>query len=719
MKKFLLLLVLIFILGTGGFPDKGPEAMGAGGKGISFPSGSTAALSPAFTQRTSAVAPIPTFAVPFELSGLSRLPSTLTVNGTTLTSRLDCDASGVSGTVLTCNTGQTFDEAGSGASPTVVAAPFTDGTDAIDFKGAKYYSSTAADVADLAGDEDFVFEVVAKGTNLSVYERVFQAGNAPNGGAPPEGVTLATTPGGRLGLFFQDGTASFIMIETDTTHCSTSDQWCHYLFFIDRDENSTNGGRVFANGTYSASTNPYALNGDTIDNPNATVQIGQGAGTLWRGPIATLRMWTCTGCFAGGATNATQWLAVAAERFQRLTGSHPSHASGSAIATVRTRASTATMPIHDITDDVTRLFAVGPNWPRVAAWPSGGWGADPTGNGTQIVGYYSEAQATNLALQSEDIATTWTNIGASTETVNAVAGPDGETTADAINGSGTAAQGVSQSVTLTATSYTLSTFAKAGAQSWAYLEVPTIANVSSYFNLSTCTTGTVGAAALAYVEDWGNGWCRIILKYTGTVAAHDHDLQCASADAGQSYAGASADCYFVGAQVEAIEYPSSYVRTKTAQVTRSADNLYYAASGNYDSTNGVSIHTAVVAPNYAPTTGQTVFSATGPSTNDHVFRMQQAGTSTLHFYGRYNSAVQWDSHVARDTTSGEQHDLGVTAKTDEACLYDDGVLSEACDTSVTLPTGIANLFIGNYGSSSEVCNCMMPYVRIYPGKVTP
>jgi hypothetical protein len=673
-------------------------------------------LAAAFTQPNNVVpAPTPTFDQPFELSGVAQLPSTLTVNGTTLTERLRCGASGVSGTVLTCDTGQTFAEDDTGASPTVEAAPFTDGTDAMRFAKGKFYTdSDDVDVADLTATEDVVVEIVFRENTDVSYSRVLHAmDNITYSGFRTESSAAGSTV---LGAYWSDGSAS-----VGLSAACANNSWCHALFFFDRSENSASYSlRAYTNGTHVSSAYGYALFGDVVANTGTYTAIGgqktDYENTEWSGDIAYVGYSTCDGCFAGGATNATQWLAVAQERFQRLAGAYPSQA-GAPLATTLTRASTATIPIHDATDDVIRLHTVGSNWPRIGSWPSGGWGTDPTAAGTSLIGYYAEVGRTNLALQSADITTTWTDIGTSTQTANAIAGPDGATTADAINGVGTAEQGVTQNVTLTAATYIFSTFAKAGVVNFAYLETA-IANTSAYFDLTDCTAGTVGAAATASVEDWGGGWCRIGIRYTGTVAAHAHDVQCADSDGGKSYAGTAADCYVWGAQVEQNTRVSSYIATTTATVTRSADVMAFSGgSGNYEYSNGVTLQAKVLSPNDNQTGNASMLQLARPSTTQYFeIRKQSTGVTAS---TAYSGALVWDIAGSVDVTTGTEHTVIVTALTNDVCMYVDGVVTGTCDTVATVPGPMDSIYIGSDNSSAQQFDGLILSASVYAGEVGP
>jgi hypothetical protein len=203
-----------------------------------------------------------------------------------------------------------------------------------------------------------------------------------------------------------------------------------------------------------------------------------------------------------------------------------------------------------------------------------------------------------------------------TVTANAVAASDNTTTADKIvSANSTAFTGVSVAVAgSTAATYTFSVFAKAAEAT--RIQLLWNSGVSSNyanFNLSTGAV-TAGTYANAAITAFANGWykCSITSSTTG-IWAYVSLSNSDTATRAAAYPGnGTSGVYLWGAQVEAGSFPTSYIPTTTATVTRAADVASMTGT-NFSSWNN-------------PTTGTFVsnFCAQGPAT----FSINGAGGSS-------------------------------------------------------------------------------------------
>ena len=202
-------------------------------------------------------------------------------------------------------------------------------------------------------------------------------------------------------------------------------------------------------------------------------------------------------------------------------------------------------------------------------------------------GLLIEEQRTNLQKYSEDFsqASQLTNVTVTTNT-NDTTAPDGTNTADIIVENTT--NGLHFLITpitsvTASTKYTFSVFAKKGTRDFVRVGFSVAANWPTgqglvYFNLANGTIGTNGSPsdAVPSIQDVGNGWYRCSVSLSslaGASSAFGGAVFVADQDNQPSYAGLTGGkaAYVWGAQLEVGAFPTSYIKTTTASVTRNAD----------------------------------------------------------------------------------------------------------------------------------------------------
>lgn len=676
---------------------------------------------------TGPVAPTPTFSMVAGATTPNDLSDALTVNGVSLDLVCSLTAQDVSGTNLVGRTQSgsvTFSEVGAGTSPVVSALTPAHALDASErgvfYNPSQKYHQAGVNDCDI-NSEDFVIEGVfgpARASSASVFANADAS----------SGFTLQNNAASNLRLAVRTGGA------VTNIDGGAPGAWSHAIWFVDRDEASTNGAFAYTNGAPGAGVNVSARAGSLA----STVAASVGNGTAVNAAtVVGLRIWKCPAgtpqCFAGGATNPTQWAPIARARAAVAFGVSPAIALGTAAPTALTRATTAHV---DVVDGSTRqIYLVGTGAPRVARRTHSG--------GTAVIGYMSEPAASNIALQSQTLGTTWTAITAGDNVLaDAFAGADLTTTGDNIDGNNSAAEhGLRQAVTLTAVTHTFSAWAKAGSQSFVALRNATIVNGAAWFNLSQCSTCTIGedcAAAVGTVQTgvaqatasrWpidttGDGvadenLCRVAITFVGTAALSNHDLLCAPSDNTLSYtdADATADCGFWGVRLETFPTPTSYLATTTAAAARNADDVRFDGASHYTGSPST-METSVLCPSF-DTAVQSTFASVGTGAANYA-RLGIDATADRGQGGADVAGVQWLITAASgDVSDGVAHTLRQTMATNNIQAYIDGV-SIGTDALATLPTVASSfVYLGTAGSTASQSACLISRARLWSTSVAP
>ena len=226
------------------------------------------------------------------------------------------------------------------------------------------------------------------------------------------------------------------------------------------------------------------------------------------------------------------------------------------------------------------------------------FGYDPV---THVMrGILIEEQRTNLFLQSGDFTNaSW--VKSNCTLAAGTPGPNGATTGSGIIGNAGVTASLLESITPTAaTTYTMSCFAKAGAQTSMQLLWPATwftNGLTRYatFDLTAGTSTPSGIGATSAIVPVGNGWYRVSLTATPdiSVAANVQIVRAiASGD------GTSVLFYAFGAQIEAGLFATSYIPTTTASAIRYIDTCTMLTTGGwFNSAQGTLFVTGVMGPN--------------------------------------------------------------------------------------------------------------------------
>jgi hypothetical protein len=191
-----------------------------------------------------------------------------------------------------------------------------------------------------------------------------------------------------------------------------------------------------------------------------------------------------------------------------------------------------------------------------------------------------EPQRTNLALYSSSFDNASWNKTNTTVTANTTTSPDGSTNADTLFF--TASGGfhlLEQSLSLTSgTSYTQTYFVKDNGQNFVQIYASGVMGTTDYVNFNLTNSSISDYLGITGdIINYGNGWYRIsatkTASSTGSGSLAISGIPTATSGRRPSYTGSGQSIYIWGAQLELGSYPTSYIPTQAATVTRNADSI--------------------------------------------------------------------------------------------------------------------------------------------------
>ena len=310
-----------------------------------------------------------------------------------------------------------------------------------------------------------------------------------------------------------------------------------------------------------------------------------------------------------------------------------------------------------------------------------------------------EPQRTNLITFSEQINNAaWNNVRG-TITANSTISPSGLQDADTF--ATAPAQAYPPALTRSPTyagntNYTLSIFAKklgnTNLFSLGYVDNSTgFTGGSAIYNLATqvvTITQSPNASVTASMQDYGNGWYRLVLSFL-TIATPTYDYF----QMGQTTNDVANGFALWGCQLEAGAYATSYIPTLGAAVTRGLDVCGKTGIGSLFGTNAGTIYFETI---YDPATnlggGERWVYAQGNTSSDFVRLWQDVTGGGKKIRALvYSGGVQYANIITTATSLGLSDTASSTIKF--AFAYEDNRfqmyvngINAGIDTSGTAPT---------------------------------
>ena len=280
---------------------------------------------------------------------------------------------------------------------------------------------------------------------------------------------------------------------------------------------------------------------------------------------STLSPVTITGSWAKYTYTATPSAGSKTIGIQVVTSGDAINIYGSQLENRSSATATNITTTSAITNYIPQLLTAPINAPRFDFNPTTG----------ESLGLLIEQSSTNLFTYSQDFSNAvWTKSNA-TITTGANIAPDGTQTATYLVCATVSTGFLRQNFTsIPLTTYTYSVEAKTGASNFIQIKEDNYFGSVVDFNLTTGTFAQTGVFT-GSMTPLGNGWyrCTATLTYN-------------AGQTGGFISIRSLGCYVWGAQLEALAFPTSYIPTTSAQVTRASDIDSMPTSGWYNQAQG-------------------------------------------------------------------------------------------------------------------------------------
>ena len=321
-----------------------------------------------------------------------------------------------------------------------------------------------------------------------------------------------------------------------------------------------------------------------------------------------------------------------------------------------------------------------------------------------IVGYVPWEARTNIALQSQNYAVTWTTTDYTITSTNNTA-PDGTATASLMTEGSAGTATISQPVTATANAnYSYYRYIKRSNNDWWQLAVYNGGNVvRAWFNLATGVKGSTSVSGTATVVSTAmtpavNGWyrCEINVNIGSGATAIIFQGNSAAADASTARVN-SAAAYMWGNQFnDSASFAAPYVPTTTVAVARNADVLTYTGA---DVANIKTLACTFSRGVGIATPGIIATLNDGTASNRSLVYLNS--DTQVVFLGVVGAASQWTQAASNSYTPAATSKVSYSMETNNILMSKDGV-AQLADTSATVPV-VTTLSVGcNWNGATQL-----------------
>ena len=343
-------------------------------------------------------------------------------------------------------------------------------------------------------------------------------------------------------------------------------------------------------------------------------------------------------------------------------------------------------------------------------------------------GLLIEEARTNLLIRSAEFTdATWTKTNVTA--TDGQSAPDGTTTADAILE--TVDSGIHetrQSVSIAATAtHTYSVFLKANGRNFVTVYVRETANSGATYAsvVVDLSDGSISGSPVgtATVTSVGNGWYRVAVSASIDAGTRFAQIRLREDASTTSYAGDITKGILAwGAQLEAGDFPTSYIPTTSAAVTRAADGVSVTPISSFYNTAEGTMFAEVQFP-YASAAYATAnrilnFGTNGSGNNQNEIRFNQSGGNQLMYLPQdgVGTAAQINSTTV---AAGDTVKLAAGYAVDNFAFARAGSLV-GTDTSGTVATTQTHMVIGSrrIANSTDTATAYYRKIAYWPKRLT-